>query len=480
MIRIYLDWNVISNLKQPNFQDIKIFFEENKDAFLFPYSPAHFTDLMKSYKPNNDLFYQDLEALENLSGKHLIRWEGENGVKPLFGTPKEYFEGEKSKENIFDLMDMETIFDDLNEGTKGLGLGNWGDILKSLYQLKPSGIEITKENQDVLKKFFPNIRPNSTMWDLMKDVGPFTQKLLQDGDYYKDFRRTLEQRGMKVESNSGNWNYDEVIKKIDEFLKSKGTNLKYLDLVKSSLEHKKGKRTQYEFYTTAYLMLDMFGYKMDKLPKLTDNMQNIQADAEHSFYAGHCDFLIAIDSKLRVKSQVLYNEFNISTVILEPSDLIQEISQFIYRPKSDSNFLREALAYCTEENLVEHHLPSAERGFEVHAFKLPIFYFNYFNYVIYAYYPKHEGYVLTFRKAFTNFSRFIYYTEAEIVVDAITAYFGYDNIDELKAKKHELVYAEGDNDNAIDWVFEGGMIRLEREEDTKRPILNYIISTKTQ
>jgi hypothetical protein len=47
---------------------------------------------MKSYTPNNDLFFQDLETLELLCGKHLMRWEGEEGVKPLFGTPMEYFE----------------------------------------------------------------------------------------------------------------------------------------------------------------------------------------------------------------------------------------------------------------------------------------------------------------------------------------------------------------------------------------------------
>jgi hypothetical protein len=480
MIRIYLDWNVIGNLKQPEFQEIFSFLKANRDVLLFPYSPAHFTDLMKSYSPDNNLFYQDLETLELLCGKHLMRWEGEDGVRPLFGTPKEYFDGEKNKENLFEIMDMEKIFHDLDDSTVELGLGKLGELLKSIYQMQPAGIEITPENHDTLKKFFPNLKEISSIWDLMKDVGPFTQKLLHDREYYKDLRKTIEEQGMKIEANSGNWNLDDVIWKIDEFLKKKGTNLKYLDLVKSSLEYKKEKVTQYEYYTSAYLMLDMFGYKMDKLPKPTDNMQNIQADAEHSFYGGHCDFLVTLDSKMRTKSKVLYNEFNISTVILEPGELISTISKQIHKFNTQTNFLNEAISYCKDEYLVEHHPITENQDYEVRAYKLPIFYCNYFNYVILSNYPSQEGFILTFRKAFSNFSKFIYYTEAEKVINTITSHFGYENMDELIIKKHAMVYHNNDIEAIVDWAFDGGLIRLECEEDTKRPTLSYIISTKNK
>ncbi|MBK6994359.1 MAG: hypothetical protein IPH31_05335 [Lewinellaceae bacterium] len=117
----------------------------------------------------------------------------------------------KDKEDVFSLMDMEKLFDDLNDANNELGLGNIGTLLKSLFQLQPAGIEITEENRDALKKMFPNLKPTSTMWDLMKDVGPFSKKLLQDGDFYKDFRETLKQ-GFKLDLNSGNWSYEEVIK----------------------------------------------------------------------------------------------------------------------------------------------------------------------------------------------------------------------------------------------------------------------------
>jgi hypothetical protein len=328
MIRIYLDWNVVSSLKRPEFQEILEYISQHKKYLQFPYSPAHFSDLMKSYSPDNELFDVDLRTLEFLSEKHLIRW-GKEGVEPLFGTPKEYFEGEKDKEDIFSLMDMEKLFEDLNDSNSDVGLGDLGTLLKTLFQLQPAGIEITDENQDVLKKMFPNLKPSSTMWDLMKDVGPFSKKLLQDRGFYKDFRETLRNQGFKLELNSGNWRYEDVIKNIDSFLLGSGANMTYLEYVEASLKHKKEPINQYEYYTTAYLMLDMIGYKTDSLPKPTDNMQNIQTDAEHSFFGAYCDYFVAIDKKLKIKSKVLYNEFNIPTKIIEPNELIAELEKVI-------------------------------------------------------------------------------------------------------------------------------------------------------
>jgi len=475
MIRIYLDWNVISSLKKPEFQEMKEFIDKHKKYLQFPYSPAHFTDLMKSYNPGNEHFNSDLETLEFISGKHHIRWEDDR-VKPLFGMPKEFFEGVKDNEDISDLLDMEKIFSDLDDSLKDIGLAKMGTLMKSLFELQPSGIEITDENRDFLKKMFPNLKSDSTMWDLMKDIGPFSQKLLNDGEYYKVFRKSLAEHGFKLEANSGNWSYDKVIKNIDNFLLRLGTKMTYLEYVETSLKHKKEPITQYEYYTTAYLMLDMIGYKTDKLPKATDNMQNIQADGEHSFYGGHCDFFVAMDKKLRVKSKVLYNEFNIDTKIIEPKDFIAELEKVIDPLSNNINFIQEALDFCNKENLIELYPDEKGDGIETYAFKLPRFYFNFFNYVVYTSYPEQDGFVMSFRKVFKNFSRFIYYTESENLIDYVCDYFGYENMEELEIKKNEFVYE--DKETKFDWSFEGGLIRIENEEDTKRPTMSYIISTK--
>jgi hypothetical protein len=472
MIRVYLDWNVISNLKKPEFKEIKDFIDKHKKHLQFLYSPAHFSDLMKSYSNDNNLFDVDLETLGYLSEKHLIRW-GKDGVEPLFATPKEYFESIRNEEDIFSLMDMEKIFKELDDSTQEYGLGDIVKKMKSIFQTLPMGIDITEENQDVLKKMFPNIKNNSTMWDLMKEVGPFSRKLLQDGDYYKDFRKTLSEKGFKLESNSGNWNEDEVIKNIDDFLIGLGTKMTYLEYVQTSFKHKKEPINLYEYFTNAYLMLDMIGYKTDKLPKPTDNMKNIQADGEHSFYAAHCDYFVAIDKKLIIKSKVLYNEFKISTIIIKPNELISELEKVIDLSPRNINFIEEAFSFCNVDSLVESYPISKDNEIEAYVYKLPKLYFNFFNYLVYRNYPKEGGVVFVFKKEFKNFSKFLFYTEAEQLIDSLTEYFGYDNKDELELKKKEFVYE--DLNTIFNWHFEGGMIRLENDEETNRPILIYII-----
>ena len=208
---------------------------------------------------------------------------------------------------------MGKIFSALESSANELGLGAFGSTMKTFFQSQTLGIDLW--NQDQLKKIFPNLRSNSTIWDLLKEIGPFSKKLMRDGDFYKDFRKSIDEGGFKLESNSGNWSYHEVIKNIDDYLSSLGTKMTYHEFVESTFKNRKQPINRHEYYISAYLLLDMIGYKRDKLPKSTDNMQNIQTDAEHSFYGAYCDYFVANDKVLRIKSKVLYNEFNINTTI---------------------------------------------------------------------------------------------------------------------------------------------------------------------
>ncbi|HAK78729.1 MAG TPA: hypothetical protein DCM71_17925 [Runella sp.] len=471
MIRIYLDWNVVSNLKRPENKELKEFIDKHKENILFPYSPAHFNDLMKSYSPDNQFFNQDLEMLQYLSDKHLIRWEGKR-TEPLFDTPNEYFEGEKKdSEDVFELMNMENLFFELDRMSEEVGFGKLGTIMKSLYKLQPAGIEVNDENREMLQKMFPDISSNSSMWDIMTNISPFAKKLLQDKEYYKDFRKSIGDKGFKVEANAGNWNEQEVIDNIDNFLKDKGVDMTFIEYIETTFKHRNEPINRYEFFTTAYWMLDMMGYKSDKLPKPTDNMQNIQTDGEHSFYAAHCDYFVVGDRNLKIKSNVLYKKFKISTIVIQPNELIQELEKVIYEFPQNGDFISEVFDFINNNEIVDSYPYSEEKEAENYVKKLPKFYFNFFNYVVYRYYPSQNGIVLIFKKVFKNYSDFIYYTEAEKLIDRVVSVFGYEDMEKLEEKKREMVY--GDKESEIVWSFNKGGIKLEKDEDSKRPILTY-------
>jgi hypothetical protein len=474
MIRVYLDWNVISNLKRPENIDLFKFILQNKRKLLFPYTQAHFTDLMKSHHPENKYYPIDLEMLEFLAENHHLRW-GKDRIEPLLGTPTKYFAETKDNESIAELLNIEKLFNEFDDTDNEFGIKGYSGLMKSLLKLQPTGIDITDENKDILSKMFPNLKNGSTIWDMMKDLGPMLEQLLHDGNYYKDLRNTISESGFKLEPNSGQWSYNDVINNIDEFLKSNGLDMTYLEFIESTFKHRKKSANQYEYYTTAYLMLDMIGYKVDKLPKPTDNMQNIQADGDHSFYAAYCDYFAASDKKLRIKSQVLYNEFDVPTKIIEPHNLISELSEVIDNIENKDNLINEAIGFCRKEYFVKDYTKDDDE-IEVLAFKLPKYYFNFFNYVIYRHYPKQKVIVLSFKRVFKNFSDFVYYTESESILDNLCYFFGNSHMTNYKEQKRKFVY-EGEELN-FDWSIENGFIRIDKDEEYRRIRLNYILSVE--
>lgn len=50
------------------------------------------------------------------------------------------------------------------------------------------------------------------------------------------------------------------------------------------------------------MALDMFGFRPEKKDK---HLMNIDTDASHIFYAGHCDIFVTADSKLRGKAEAM-------------------------------------------------------------------------------------------------------------------------------------------------------------------------------
>jgi hypothetical protein len=478
MIRIYLDWSIVSVLKREDNQKLRKFIDEHKDCLQFLYSPAHFQDLMKSHSSDNKKkFYEDLNTLEYLCESHLIRWEN-NRTTPLIATPKEYFEGVKNQEDIFALMDMDNIVSTIDEVGKDMGMGGMGTLMKMLLKSTPIGFEINDENRDILHKMFPNLTSDSNTWDLVRAIAPSSKKLLSDREYYKSLRNTLGEKGFKLDPSSGNWSEEEVIDNINNFLKSFGAEMTYFKYIEESFKHRKEPANLFDFFTTAYLMLDLIGYRADKLPKPTNTMQNIQADAEHAFYGAHCDYFVVVDKILSIKSRILYREFGVPTQVIHPNELITVLEKVMHNyTATKDNFISEALKFVDFEKVVEHHPISKDNAIETFAIKLPYFYFNFFNYIVYSNFMSHGGIVLTFKKAFKNYSDFVYYTEAEKVIDRVTAFFGFDDQEELQRRKQELVYGKDFNAKFL-WDFQGGKIILEKDTDTQRPILSYVISTK--
>lgn len=70
-------------------------------------------------------------------------------------------------------------------------------------------------------------------------------------------------------------------------------------------------------FKTMCLALDMLGFRPEKKDK---HPMNIDTDASHIFYAGHCDVFVTADRKLRDKAEAMYRKYNYQTRILHPEE----------------------------------------------------------------------------------------------------------------------------------------------------------------
>ncbi|WP_367388570.1 hypothetical protein [Lewinella sp. LCG006] len=457
----------MSNLKRSAFRELSDFIEVNSNKLLCPYSPTHFQDVMKSYSPDNKLFNEDIDTLRRITKNHVIRWNGSR-TEPLIGDPQLYVDYFLENEDILDLFDFENIFRDLDDESDH----EIATALKLIYDSVPLNFQITPENEGMLKMIFPNITPMSTMWDLMKDIGPFLRNLTTDRDYYKGFRSTIKQEGVKLESNAGNWRAEEVIDRIDKYLNSiSDTDLSFLQMVEASFGERDVPPSRFEVFTTSYMMLDLIGYKPDKLPKKTDNLQNIQADAEHAFYAAHCDFFVAGDKKLMRKAEVLYEKFGITTKVVNPSEFISFINRIIhdFSGKADDPLL-EAFSFVKKEEIVSARKGTEHDPVDVYGIRLPIFYFNFFDSIVYEQYQ--DGlHIISFKRNRNNYSDFVFYTEVDKLFDSLAVVLGFekDNIDDVK---HSFVRTE--EGVSIVWNYDLYQVKLIKDPKTTYPILFFI------
>jgi len=476
MIRIYLDTNIFSSLKLPENKYLLDFLVINNDTLTVPFSEAHFRDIMKSFRDDNPKFYEDLELYDKICGPHLLLWENDH-VSPKNCTPSQYFDSVKDEYTYSTDIDFEQIFEEIESYTNDLNPESHFFEIKNTLQKMPVGIEITDDNKLLLSKLFPKLRTHSTYWEMMKDLGSVGDRLLNDKESYIGLRSSIHEQGLKLDVNSGNWPAEEVINKIDNYLNSFHESLSFDQFVASSRKDTNKTLSIYEYFNTAFLMLDLIGYKSDKLSKPTNGMWNIYTDADHAFYAATCDYFICNDKNLISKSSVLYYYLNIDTKIMKLEIMVDAITSFITPNFSGIQLLINEISLvlnAIKERTPSQILKATELDTEIYTYLLKRKFLNIFNAVFTMEY-KHEEFnvlELTFCIRFQNYSRYLYFTEIYSFVLRLNNILGFGQYD------FNNVYNKLINDDPDDKVFIWNMdpvyLILGKEPISFRPMLIYI------
>lgn len=415
MIRIYLDWNVFSNLKKienNKFSQLNSLFEKNKERFLIQYTNAHIEDLKKSVKTGivNSYLTDDINTLSKTTNNHYFYWNQKNeDIEPLLIDPNSFFEDLESLSNQNNF-DMSNLFDNLIKSFDEIGFGSLGESFKNLIQSIPIN---NLTNIEQFNKAFNIDTEILNFWDYLNVIAKKLGELLTDKESFLQLRSNVQNNGFDITNKSNEWDEDAVFDNIDEVFKSLGINQTLLEMSDLVVEQtKKGKVTKYDRFTNLYMLLDLIGYKSDKLDKPSNTMLNITTDSMHSFYGAYCDYFITDDKYLLKKSKAIYSKLNISTQVLKPDEFINSFNKLVpERYKNINDFFNDFENLFSPQNFAKEIKYNDGNSSNLH--KFPELVFDSFNYALSTYYSEHNITEIVFSRVFDNFSNFLCYVEID-------------------------------------------------------------------
>jgi hypothetical protein len=319
MISIYLDWSVISQMKQDSHKELLDIISDN-EIFSIVYSTSHISDILVSNTGTEEqtkIISEDLSYLSNLT-KNIC----------AFIENKKVVIGEKDPNVLF----SDRVWEDQQFNTDSLtdvmlkGAENNAEaydlITKLLSSPIPSEIKEAVDNPllDVeMKKMYPGLKENPTLENLI-NIGWKNYRSLMETDAYKDARSNL-QGHLKLKPNSliGKKPFQEIEKLYTNLYKQiegivKPEAIKYDD-----------SPDWFQEITNNYLKLDLHGFHQDKIKvdlRNKDTMRNTLDDGFHSAFASTCNVFITNDNRAYMKSKEVYNEMGVDTKILYPNEFV--------------------------------------------------------------------------------------------------------------------------------------------------------------
>lgn len=373
MISIYLDWNVIVQMKNNFHPELKEMLQPSR--FLMPYSTSHIGDILASFKEDHEqqaLINNDLEFLSQLSQNNCLANDGKE-IKLDYRLPKDLFDDRVSERDLFknfSLDKMQEIFQG-DETIKGLGKF-FIDSMRNI-PLDKAFTDALKnpESAKHLDTLFPGLSENPTMEGFFKSFGEMFTRM-NESEGYKDLRK-MTQSGLGI-------NRDQIFNSNDPYSiidKTYG-NLNFDP--KSFAQKDKYSPDWFNEISNEYLKLDMHGYQEDKVNTTKgrkETFRNTTEDSFHAAFASTCNYYVINDNRAYQKTIKVFEKLNLNTLIFKPEDFVTHYKNFLLE-RSLNLEIKIPMTYLSAEPLTEE---DTEDGF-VRNYHLPYFVFDFFNKMI--------------------------------------------------------------------------------------------------
>src|SRR5699024_1951775 len=105
MIKLYFDWNVLSQMKNGSFPELKKAIEADENLFI-PFSTSHINDLTSGFQDTpkqRGYVKSDLEFISSITNDYCLFINGENVVLDLYSPTDLFWQNIRDKDAFTDI-----------------------------------------------------------------------------------------------------------------------------------------------------------------------------------------------------------------------------------------------------------------------------------------------------------------------------------------------------------------------------------------
>lgn len=418
MIKIYLDWNVMAQMKNGSHKELAEILS-NKERFLTPFSTAHIGDIFSSFngsEKQKKFIDSDLEFISKFTAERCLHIQKDVVIIDYY-SPKELFEQRIESDQLMENLSTKGFFSIFD------GMDIPQEIIIPFKNLLKS-IPIEAIIQDALndpekaaqtEKLFPGLKDNLTFEGMLNSTIKMMQGL-NENDSYKNLRETV-QLGFNI-CRDKMFDSKDPCEQIDKLYEKAEVQRP------DNLRNSKNGPKWYNEICDEYVQLDMHGYQEDKVNtqkgrKVT--FKNTTEDAFHCAFATTCNFYITNDNKTYKKSKKVYEKFEVQTVVFKPGEFVEYFKDYLDLP-NDSTGIHLVGEMLGKFKYYEEDMGDAK----LRIYFLPYYLFDFFNKVmtIVSYEGETESLILSRNNPTHNFTLPI---EIKKLIARLNASFGSDN-----------------------------------------------------
>lgn len=315
---IYLDWNVVKYLREnrngTEFHDseLKTLLFRLKNRYAFPFSLYHVQDRLSKYNPDYEKeVSEDLAFFENLAEQNCIGWNDSTSDLEIIKVPISVCRAAVENEKKKNLPAHPTT--------------------KMMPEFK---VDMTKiDRSHPMYEFFESHQANMNPPLMQEFLESFYDSIFDDGDLYKKFRNYVnthkeELLNSPIENKcdlldflhcccapyiqSFAYDYDKLLENWTNIAKS-WFGFNYGSDIPLGV-----------LLSNGYMLLEGHPLFHDKINKSKNNLNNINRDSNHLFFASKAEYLISEDKHFRDKAKFIYKAYDVKTKVVSETEFLEK------------------------------------------------------------------------------------------------------------------------------------------------------------